>query len=269
VSQEPVSITERPVVWEIPGMAEVSVERDVVYQAGEGGESPLTLDLYRPAEAAHGARLPVVILVAGFPGQGVERRMGCKFKHMGSSVSWGRLIAASGMVAIAYDNRSPAADLVTLLAALRRHAEPWGLDEQRIGLWASSGNVPLALWLLMEAAPLRCAALLYGFTLDAAGMTAVAESARAWGFANPAAGRTVADLPAGLPLFIARAGHDEIPGLNETLDRFVAGTLASNLPLSLVNHPAAPQAFDLLLKSEGTRAVILAILAFLRFHLVS
>jgi hypothetical protein len=37
--------------------------------------------------------------------------LGCRFKEMAMSVSWGQLIAASGMIAIAYTNREPAADL--------------------------------------------------------------------------------------------------------------------------------------------------------------
>ena len=77
----------------------------------------------------------------------------------------------------------------------------------------------------------------------------------------------VISTPRDLPLFIARAGKDEMPGLNDSIDRFVAGALARNLPLTLVNHPTAPHAFDLVDDSEATREVIRRILAFLAFHL--
>jgi acetyl esterase/lipase len=53
------------------------------------------------------------------------------------------------------------------------------------------------------------------------------------------------------------------------MDRFVAHALAANLPVSLINHPPAPHAFDLLLDSDGTRQVIRQILDFLRCHLTA
>jgi hypothetical protein len=142
------------------------------------------------------------------------------------------------------------------------------VDEQRIGVWACSGNVPNALAVLMQEArgALKCAVLCYGYMLDLDGSTAVAETARQWGFVNPCAGKSVDDLPGDLPLFIARAGQDQ-PRLNDALDRFVLMALTGNLPITLVNHPAAPHAFDLLDASETSREIIRRILAFLQFHL--
>ena len=129
--------------------------------------------------------------------------------------------------------------------------------------------MPLALSALMreDSGPLRCAALCYGYMLDADGANVVAEAARKFGFANPCAGRSVADLPKGLPLFVARAGRDETPGLNETIDRFVAEALAHNLPITLANHRDAPHAFDLFDDGETTREIVRQVLAFLRFRL--
>jgi hypothetical protein len=143
------------------------------------------------------------------------------------------------------------------------------VDGSRIGLYAASGNVPVALSLLMRpaAAPVRCAALCYGFMLDLDGSTAVAEAAKTWRFANPCEGRSVADLEAGVPLLVIRAGADAFEGLNQSVDAFVRHALDRNLPLTLVNHARAPHAFDLEDSSEATRTVIRQILAFLQFHL--
>jgi acetyl esterase/lipase len=197
--------------------------------------------------------------------------IGCRFKEMGSNISWGRLIAASGLVAITYTNREPAMDIHTLLQYVRQNSAPLGIDENRIGLWASSGNVPLALSVLMQEGSdyLKCAVLCYGFMLDQDGFTDVAEAAKTWGFVNPCAGKSVVNLPQGLPLFIARAGQDEIPHLNETLDRFLTKALACNLPVTFTNHPAAPHAFDLFHDSETSREIVRQILAFMRFHLLA
>jgi acetyl esterase/lipase len=258
-------ISKRVVAYEIPGMETVSVRSETY---GNDGEVALTMDLYRPSDPNEGAPLPVVIIVAGYPDPGVERALGCKFKDLGSSVSWGRLMAASGVAAITYTNRDPTRDARQILRYVRRNAASLGLDAVRVGLWASSGHVPLALSLLMEAPDaLECAVLCYGYTLDLDGATGVADAAREWGFVNPCSGKSVEDLPKDVPLFVARAGRDSFPRLNEALDRFLAEALRSNLPVTIVNYPEAPHAFDLFVDGEATREIVREILAFVRFHL--
>jgi len=260
-------IVKRTVVYQIPGMDAVTVRRDVVYRATDSGD--LTLDLYSPPDQASGSRTSAVVIVAGYPGAGVERIFGRAFKDMGSSVSWARLMAASGLTAITYTNREPAADLQLLLRYVRENAESLGIDETRIGVWASSGNVPLALSLLLRDAsqPLRCAALCYGFILDLDGATGTADASRQFGFVNPCAGKSMDEVAPDVPLFLARAGQDQFPHLNESIDRFIAGALARNLPVTLVNHPEGPHAFDLFLDDETSREIIRQVLTFLRFHL--
>jgi hypothetical protein len=264
--QQPMSA--KTVVYRLPGMDSVTVRRDVEYQST--GAGPLVLDLYAPPETKPGHRIPAVILVAGYPDPGLERFLGCKFKEVGSSVSWSRLMAASGMVAITYTNREPVTDLDTLHDFVRQNAASLGVDEDRIGLWSSSGNVPVALSALMQSgrAFLRCAALCYGMTLDLDGSTGVAEASRAYGFIDACAGRSVEDLPRETPLFLARAGQEQFPHLNEAMERFLARAVASNLPVTFVNHPQGPHAFDLLDDSATTHEIVRQVLAFLRFHLL-
>jgi hypothetical protein len=168
---------------------------------------------------------------------------------MGSYVSWGQLVAASGLVAV---------------AALH-------IDENRIGVWSCSGHVPTALSVLTQDSQNRpnCAVPCYPYTLDTDGSTGVADAVRQWGLVNPCAGKSVSDLPRDVPLLIVRAGQDQMPGLNETLDRFVDKALACNLPVTFVNHAAAPHAFGLFHDSETSREIIRHILAFLQFHLLN
>jgi hypothetical protein len=189
----------------------------------------------------------------------------------GVTTSWARLTAASGLVAVTYTNREPAADLSALLGHVRRNAAALGIEGDRLGLWAGSGHVPVALSALMREGRHRprCAVLCYGYTLDLGDSTGVAEAARTWGFANPCAGRSIEDLPRETPLFVARAGRDQMPRLNETLDRFLLAALARNMPVSFVNHADAPHAFDLFHDSEATREVVRQILAFMRFRLLT
>jgi len=260
-------VTFKTAVYRIPGMEAVETRKDVAYQST--GAAALTMDLYHPARTKS-RPAPAVIIVAGYPDPGFEKTLGCKFKETGPSVSWAQLIAASGVVAVTYTNREPAADLAALLAHLRQNAGDLGIDPYRIGLWAGSGNVPLALSALMQPQTreyLKCAVLCYGLTLDLEGGTAVADAARIFGFANPCAGKSISDLPSDVPLFIARAGQDTIAGLNAALDRFLAQAVAANLPVTFANHPDGPHAFDLMYDSETSREIIRQILRFLQFHL--
>lgn len=257
----------KKVVYEIPGMESAVVRRDEPYGMTDAGA--ITMDLYYPAAAAaaSGVPLPAVIVVLGYPPR-EPNPLGCAFKEMEWSVSWGRLIAASGIVAIFYTNRNPEADLRALLRHIRQHAESFGIDSHRIGLLATSGSAPVGLSMLMdEGHDLKCAAFCYPLTLDAGGSTGIAEAAQKWGFVNATAGKSVRDLPQHLPLFVARAGQDEYPRLNDMMDRFLADALARNLPLTVVNHADAPHAFDLVYDTEATREIIRQVLRFLQFHL--
>jgi acetyl esterase/lipase len=116
---------------------------------------------------------------------------------------------------------------------------------------------------------LKCAVFCYGYMLDLNGSTIVADAATQMRFVNPCAGKSVEDLRRYIPLFVARAGQDQMPGLNEALDRFIVKALACNLPVTFVNHATAPHAFDLLQDSADSREIIRRILAFLQFHLLS
>jgi hypothetical protein len=266
---QPDDIAKKRVVYTIPGMDGVTVRRDAEYRLRDAGA--LTMDLYYPADSAGKDPRPAVVVVAGYPDVGYQRVLGCKFKELGSSVSWGRLMAASGMVAITYTNRDPVADTHALLGYVRSNAASFGIDETRIGVWASSGSVPLALSVLMGEGRnyLKCAVLCYGYMLDLEGFTGVAEAATKWGFVNPCAGKAVDDLPQETPLFVVRAGRDQTPDLNGTMDRFLAKALISNLPMTFVNHRDAPHAFDLLHDSETSREIVRQVLAFMRCHLLA
>lgn len=262
-------ISKRVVVYRIAGMEDVKVRRDVEYRTTAAGA--LTMDIYYPPDFKRGARIPAVVFVLGYSDIGFQKMVGCKQKEMCSYISWGQLSAASGLAAITYTTNEPATDIHALLQHVRRNAVPLGIDEERIGVWACSGNVPNALSILMQEPgdDLKCAVLCYGMTLDLDESASVAEAVKTWGFVNPCAGRSVDDLPPDLPLFIARAGQDRTPHLNETLDRFLCKALSCNLPMTLTNHPEAPHAFDLFHENETSREIVRRILAFMRFHLLA
>jgi len=272
MSQEtqPLDIAKKKVVYQIPHADAVIIRRDVEYRFTDAGV--LTMDIYYPPDSKSEVPIPAVIFVSGYPDPGFQKMLGCKLKEMESYISWGKLTAASGLVAITYTTgKEPAADIQALLEYVRQNAAALGIDANRLGLWACSGNVPNALSAMMQGDRdyLKCAVLCYGLMLDLQGAASVAEASKQWGFVNPCAGKSVADLPQDVPLFIARAGQDEMPHLNETMDLFLGEALAYNLPITMVNHPTASHAFDIMQDSETSREIIKQILAFMRFHLLA
>jgi ribosomal-protein-alanine N-acetyltransferase len=264
------AMTQKRVVLDLPGAAAVAVREGIEYRMDDSGA--LTMNVYEPPDSGRGARRPAVLLVTGYSDLGARAMLGCRFQEMESFICWARLAAASGMVAITHaTGRDPAEDARALLRHVRSNAGALGIAETRIGLWACSGHVPNALSLLIEdgGSSLRCAAFCYGYMLDLGGSAGVAEAAAKFRFANPCAGKSIEDLPARTPLFLARAGRDETPGLNDSLDRFVAAALARDLPVTVANHADAPHAFDLMDDREATRGILRQVLAFLRFHLAA
>ena len=257
--------TKTPVAFKLPGMADVAVQADVRFAGADG--QPLPMDVYLPPDMKNGDKRPVVVIVLGFPDPGFEKGFGIKFKQMAAVTSWGRLIAASGLIAVAYSNRDPVADLNAVLDHLEKNVASLGIDGTRVGIFATSGHGPVALSALMRRRELKCAALLYPYTLDLDGLTGVAAAAKMFRFVNAAEGKTVEDLPAGTPLFIAKAGKDEMPGLNQALDRFTAKAIARNLPLSFTTHSEGPHAFDLYLDDATSSAIVRSVLAFLQSSL--
>jgi hypothetical protein len=254
-------MTLQPTVLALPGMDAATVRRGVVYRSSE--DAPLTLDVWSPPGTERQV-LPVVVFVAGFADPGFERRLGCRVLEMASYESWARLLTTCGLRAVTYASREPAGDLLAVLGHVHEHAHELGVDRERIAIWACSGNVPTALGALMAGGrvPIEAAALLYGYMLGAGAF------ARQIGFADPCEGRTAADVDPAVSLLIVRAGGDQTPGLNDTIDRFVASALARDLPLTLVNRAGAAHAFDIAEDSDASRDAIRGVLHFLRTTLV-
>jgi dienelactone hydrolase len=272
-------VTLKKLVYTMPGVDAVTVRRDVPYRTTDAGA--LGIDIYVPpagvgrvlsdpptVSAATRPPYAAVVFATGFSDVGGRKMLGCAMKEMESYIGWARLVAASGMVAVCYENREPVEDLRAVLRHVRKNSATLGVDPQRIGLIGFSGNGPATLSALMEDRALKCGALCSPFMLDLDGATGVADAQAQWKFANPCAGKTVDDLPQDLPLFIARAGRDQFAGLNDAIDRFVAKALARNLPITLVNHATGPHAFDTADDSETTREIIRRILSFMRLHLL-
>jgi acetyl esterase/lipase len=222
--------------------------------AGVDGQ-PLPLEIYRPDGAT--GLVPAVLIIEGYPDPGFAAFLGCRFMEMDWSISLARLIGASGLAAVTYANREPVADANRLLEHLATSGATLGIDPGRLGLWATSGHGPLAVSLLHRVG---CAVLSNAYTRDIAPATHVADAAATFRFAAPPA----PESGVATPMFVIRSGQDEMPGLNESLDRFVARAAALNTPVTVAHHPDAPHSFELFHDSERTREILRQALTFLQ-----
>jgi hypothetical protein len=251
-------IAKKQVVYRLHGMEALAVRRDLTFRSTSGAE--LLMDVYYPSPSP-AQPPPLVLMPMAYPDPTARVRF------YGPLTSWARLMAASGMAAVVSGTETPEDDVHALLRHLRTDAAALGVDVDRLGLFAASGNVTVGLSTLMRDRRLRCGALLCGYTMDIDGSTTVADAARELGFVNACVGKSIDDLPADIPILFVRAGRDQFPGLNAALDRVIERALARNLPLWLINHAAGAHGFDLDEPTAMSRAVVQQVLAFLQIHL--
>lgn len=228
-----------------------------------GVDPSLVMDIYYPKSMK--SRVPVVIFVTGYPDFGFEQMTGMKLKDVQQYISWAQLFATSGIAAITYSNVNPEKDIFTLLEFLKDNAAALGIDPNKVSIWSCSGNVPNALSVLTEKTQVECAAFLYGYTIDEGGAQAVDDASKSFGFVNPVNVGLLANLP---PILVVRAGKDEMPGLNDSIDSFVSQCLKHNKPLSLLNLPNSNHAFDVVDNQVRTKQAINSILGFFKDHLI-
>lgn len=251
-------ITEQHLVYRTPAMDAVEVDRDRTY--ADGASPDLAMDVYRRPDAS-APPAPAVILTTGYSDVGGRKLLGCDLKDMAAYVDWARLLASAGIVAVTYRNEDPLRDARRVLAHLIANAGTYGIDAGRIGLWSCSGNVPTALALFAGEPRLACAAMLYGYLMDLPGNDEVATAAAQFGFVNATRGLEIGSVR-DRPLLVVRAGRDEMPGLNASLDRFTAAALGANLALTVVNQAAGRHAFDIADSSDASIAAIRQVVGF-------
>lgn len=250
----------RPIVYRVPQMDQVVVHSNLQYTSVD--EPLIRMDVYTPPASSATERHPIVLLIHGGVPAGVP------VKDMGAYRSWGRLIAAHGMVAVTFTHRlrwplsqveDAEADVRAAIDFARANAARFNADADRmcVAAWSAGGPL-LSVALQNERKYLKCALASYPL-VDLQG-------AEGKGMERLALASYVSS-PTFVPFLLARAGRDSFPTLNERLDRFVAAALAANAPLTLVNHPTGVHGFDVENDDERSREIIRALLEFMRAHL--
>ncbi|HEX2270413.1 MAG TPA: alpha/beta hydrolase [Pyrinomonadaceae bacterium] len=258
-----------PVVYSLPGMERVVVKSNLKYVTT--GEPHMLMDVYVPPGLAKNARRPAVLFIHG------SVPPGSPAKDMGAFRSWGRLAAASNMVGVTFTHRlgfpkpllnEAAGDVNAAINYIRTHAGELNIDKDRICLAAYSGGGPM-LSMAMRDKPeyVRCLVSFYAFLdIQNSNLHRPHEPAETLKNFSPVTYLT-AEAEQIAPLFIARAGLDEVPGLNESIDRFVQQAMTRNASVTVINHPRGPHAFDIQTDDERSCEIIQAALAFMSAQL--
>jgi dienelactone hydrolase len=239
---------ERPFHYPVPPLDAVRLTRAVPYARVDS--TVLAMDVYRAKTASEAT--PALILYSMYWPESNDQpaRM-----SNDQALRWARIAAAAGIVAIIPDLRAvpgtgtapaPArareGELDSLLAHVTAHAREYGIDANRIALFAASGSVASALPAVQDPrrSAIAAAVLYYG-----------------------GAGASVTTFRPDLPLFWVRAGRDS-PGMNSAIDRLASLALAQNAPLTLVNYATGHHAFEAVDDNATTRAIIRRTLEFVK-----
>ena len=266
--------------YELPGMRDAVVRRDLTYRTvtENGVARALTMDVYRPPRATT-ERRPALIFVHGGL---VARQAGPAPTTWPSYRSWGRLATAAGLVGVVFNHRmttdenieAAAGDVTAAVAYVRANAATLGIDPDRLCIAVYSAGGPLASVFMREPTPsIRCLVLFYPY-LDLEHM----RSQSPFRPAHPAAhvdslvpryspAHLVTVAPGSLPpIFLAMAGRDAIPRLNDSIERFMRAATVNRVEIDFMLHRNGEHGFDQRNHDARTREILERALTFVTRH---
>jgi len=234
---------QNPVLFTLPGMDRVMVD-NVPYKEGS------TLDVYYPPDFDPNVPAPAVIFVFGISDSSALTMAGSTFKEMGQYISWGQLVAASGLIGVTYEVTSePRVDIHDAITYVWENGPALGINPDRFCLWASSSHSIAALGVLTDTTSdyrgsLACGVIYYGDT------------------------RTINPLRSDVPLFIVEAGQDSA-GTNRRIEEFVDEAKSVGVEVEFVIYPDGLHGFEVEQDTDDTQDIVKRTLEFLATHLMT
>jgi acetyl esterase/lipase/uncharacterized protein YndB with AHSA1/START domain len=257
-----------PVVYNVPESNRVQIVENLKYTPTD--DPNIAMDIYRPPEHASSEKLPAVIFIHG------GARAEWTPKDWGIYKSWGRLIAASGLVAVTFTHRleypnktldAGARDVQAAINYVRSNADKYNVDKDRICLIAfSAGGPMLSLALRGETPYVKCVVGFYAFMdIRQSNYNKAEDAEKLKAFSSIT---YLEKDPRSLPaIFIARAGLEDVPTMNDSIDRFVSTAISKNIALTFANHPSGVHGFDSQNNDDRSREIIANAIAFMRSNL--
>ena len=252
-------------------MDEIEIVKDLPYKRVDDRE--LKFDVYRPSQSDLSDSLPVVVFVHGEgPPEVIENS-----KDWGQYDGWGRLIAASGMMAVTFNRRSShffsrlsdsAADVDGLLDHVLDPLHKLGADPKQLGIWTCSGGAPFGVRAGLKRGA-RCIAAYYGrMSLNPIkdGIEGEVSETLMDEFSSAAHFRSMSpgSVP---PIFIAKAELDDLVGVNVSIDEAIEVARARDLPVTVAKHALGEHGMDVRNDDDRMREIIAETLQFIRCHL--
>ena len=256
------------VVYDLPGMDDIITKKDIPYKEIAG--TTLKMDIYYPPDFDFQRKIPAVIMVLGFPDAAGKKLLGTEFRNFIQLVSWCKIISVSGMAAIIYESVDPEKDIISLSNYLRANESKLLIDNYKIGAFTLSGHSPTAVTYVLNDSNniFKCAVVYYGFFLteDFKYLIQIDSLSQKMGFKTPRLSE-----PTGwkkdIPIMIVRAGKDNAPYLNQSIESFCEKALSQNLPITLINNANGVHGFDIYNDDETSRHFIKNTVEFWKFHL--
>jgi acetyl esterase/lipase len=152
---------------------------------------------------------------------------------------------------------------------VRENADKYHVDKDRVCLIAYSAGGPLlTLAMRGDMSFVRCLVGFYAFMdIQQSDFRKTEKPETVKSFSPITYLQTDANkIP---PMFIARAGPDEVPTMLDSIDRFINEALAKNIAPSFANQPEGVHGFDNQNNDDRSREIIRTAIEFIRLHLGS
>jgi hypothetical protein len=224
---------EMKVALKLLGMEDVIIKKDVPYL--NNSISTKKMDIYYPPKFDFNRKIPAIIFISGIPDSSMVKLSGDQFRKYGQYTSWCKIVAASGMAAIVYETDDPKNDLISLTEYIQSDQMNLSINKNSIGAFVCSGNTPTGVsYILNSSSIFSCAVLYYGFflTQDGENLSIIESLFKQKGFQKPPILPDPANWKKDVPLLIVRAGQDNTPYLNQSMQSFLNHAIKYNLPIT-------------------------------------
>lgn len=245
-----IPIHEKQIVYQIPGMDTIQVQSRIICSHPDNTE--LILDQYMPLGVPLSTKSPGVLLVHGGP---ISPNTHPLPKDWRAFVSYGQLLAASGLIALTFNHRyygkngeqQAGQDIEAVIEYIQTHAEELGLDKNRVCVWVFSGAGKLLPVILHRGEAVKSLVLYYT-------LLEFKDNTNLWDTAF-----------AKIPICVARAGLDRA-NVNKGIGQFVKRAQAAKAMYELLHHPEGHHGFDILDEDERSREIIAKTLEFIQAY---
>jgi acetyl esterase/lipase len=203
------------------------------------------LDVYAPPGLAPDRRLPAVLFIHG--GASAQRNL----KEHAQYVSWGKLMGASGLIAVTFNWDAPdPSGIEQAIAYVQEHAAEFQIDGERLCIFTVSAGVLAGFTTaLQDMSPnLRCLVGYYGNPSPALEVIAT---------------RDAAELPS---ILLVKAVQDD-PTLIAGTDRFASELASRGIPVTVLTHEKGEHAFDIRDNDDRSREIIEQTVEFIKTSL--